>query len=52
MIKLYSIIAAGAPPEGAVRTLVTRTPAVRQNDTAAALARLLTDKLKEWGLLR
>jgi hypothetical protein len=42
----------GVLVEGAVSTLVTRTPAVRQDDTAAALARLLTDRLKECGLLR
>ena len=42
----------GVLVEGAVHTLATRVPAVRQDGTAAALAQLLADRLKECRLLR
>jgi len=41
----------GVLVEGAVHTLATRIPAVRLDDTAAALSQLLEDRLKEAGLL-
>jgi len=41
----------GVLVEGAVHTLATRIPSVRQADTAAALSQLLEDRLKEAGLL-
>jgi hypothetical protein len=39
----------GALVEGAVHTLATRVPAVRQDDTAAALSQLLVDRLEQRG---
>jgi hypothetical protein len=42
----------GALVEGAVYTLSTRVPAVRQDDTAAALSQLLADRLEHYGLPR
>jgi hypothetical protein len=42
----------GVLVEGAVHTLATRVPAVRQDDMAAALSQLLADRLEQRGLLR
>ena len=42
----------GVLMEGAVNTLVKHVPAERQIDTARALAKILTDRLKACGLDR
>ena len=42
----------GVLVEGAIQTLATRVPAVRQDDTAAALSQLLADRLEHYGLPR
>lgn len=42
----------GVLMEGAVNTLVKHVPADRQTDTAEALAKLLTDRMKACGLDR
>ena len=42
----------GVLMEGAVNTLVKHVPAERQIDTARALAKILTDRLKAYGLDR
>jgi hypothetical protein len=42
----------GVLVEAAVNTLATKIPAICQDDTAAALSRLLTDRLEQYRLLR
>jgi len=42
----------GVLVEAAVHTLATRIPAIRQDDTAAALSQVLTDRLEHYRLLR
>ena len=42
----------GVLVEAAVHTLATRIPVIRQDDTAAVLSQLLTDRLEHYRLLR